>query len=61
MKRFFTTIRNIFAIEELRTRIFNTIALLAIFRLGSFVVLPGVDPNLLTDDAGGFLDFLIPS
>lgn len=58
MKRFFTTIRNIFAIEELRTRIFNTIALLAIFRLGSFVVLPGVDPNLLTDDAGGFFGLL---
>jgi preprotein translocase subunit SecY len=47
MKKFFSTIRNIFTIEELRTRIFNTIGLLLIFRLGSFIVLPGVDPNML--------------
>ena len=47
MKKFFSTIRNIFAIEELRTRIFNTFLLLLIFRLGSFIVLPGVDPNQL--------------
>ncbi|WP_017732346.1 preprotein translocase subunit SecY [Nafulsella turpanensis] len=50
MKKFFSTIRNIFTIEELRTRIFNTLGFLLIFRLGSFVVLPGIDPNLL--DAG---------
>ena len=47
MKKFFSTIRNIFAIEELRTRIINTFLLLLIFRLGSFIVLPGVDPNQL--------------
>lgn len=47
MKKFFSTIRNIFAIEELRTRIFNTLGLLLIFRLGSFIVLPGIDPSLL--------------
>lgn len=58
MKRFFTTIRNIFSIEELRTRILNTLALLAIFRLGSFVVLPGVDPNRLTGDVSGFFGLL---
>lgn len=48
MKKFFSTIRNIFAIEELRTRIFNTIGLLLIFRLGSFIVLPGIDPSRLS-------------
>lgn len=58
MKRFFTTLKNIFSIEELRNRILTTIALLAIFRLGSFVVLPGVDPNRLVDGAGGFFGLL---
>jgi preprotein translocase subunit SecY len=58
MKRFFTTIKNIFSIEELRNRILTTIALLAIFRVGSFVVLPGVDPNRLVEDAGGFFGLL---
>ncbi|CAN5611057.1 preprotein translocase subunit SecY [soil metagenome] len=54
MKKFFTTIRNIFSIEDLRIRILNTIGFLVIFRLGSFVVLPGVDPNQLTDNEGIF-------
>ncbi|MDQ3536411.1 MAG: preprotein translocase subunit SecY [Bacteroidota bacterium] len=54
MKKFFTTIRNIFSIEDLRIRILNTIGFLVIFRLGSFVVLPGVDPDQLTDSAGIF-------
>ncbi|MGN6645344.1 MAG: preprotein translocase subunit SecY [Cytophaga sp.] len=51
MKRFITTFKNIFSIEELRTRIFTTIMFLVMFRLGSFVVLPGVDPSKL--DEGG--------
>ncbi len=45
MKRFFQTIRNIFSIEDLRVRILNTIGYLIIFRLGSFIVLPGINPN----------------
>lgn len=44
MKKFITTIRNIFSIEDLRVRIINTILLLLVFRLGSFIVLPGLDP-----------------
>ena len=43
MKRFFQTIRNIFSIEDLRVRILNTIGYLIIFRLGSFIVIPGID------------------
>lgn len=58
MKKFFTTLRNIFSIEELRTRILNTIGFLIIFRLGSFVVLPGVDPNLLVQNEGGVFGLL---
>jgi preprotein translocase subunit SecY len=45
MKRFFQTIRNIFSIEDLRVRILNTIGFLIIFRLGSFIVIPGIDAN----------------
>lgn len=52
MKKFFTTIKNIFSIEDLRVRIINTLGLLIIFRLGSFVVLPGVDPVILEQVAG---------
>ncbi len=51
MKKFITTIRHIFAIEELRTRLLSTLGFLVIFRLGSYVVLPGVDTDML--DAGG--------
>ncbi len=58
MKKFITTIRNIFSIEELRTRILNTIGFLIIFRLGSFVVLPGVDPSLLAENPGGVFGLL---
>jgi preprotein translocase subunit SecY len=60
MKRFFTTIRNIFSIEDLRVRILNTIGFLIIFRLGSFIVLPGIDPVILEANAvsGGIFDLL---
>ena len=47
MKRFFETIKNIYKIEELRSRIFYTLAILLVYRLGSFVVLPGIDPSML--------------
>ncbi len=59
MKRFIETIKNIFSIEELRTRILNTLLFIAIFRLGSYVALPGVDPsrlNVATDGLLGLLD-----
>ena len=53
MKRFFTTIKNIFSIEDLRVRILNTMGFLIIFRLGSFIVLPGIEPSALTGNQGG--------
>ena len=58
MKKFIETIKNIFSIEELRTRILNTIGFLIIFRLGSYIVLPGVDANQLTGDASGIFGLL---
>ncbi len=48
MKRFFDTLRNIWTIEELRQRILVTLGLVLIYRLGSFVVLPGVNIDALT-------------
>jgi len=57
--RFFRTIVNIFSIEDLRIRILNTIGFLVIFRLGSYIVLPGVDPNFLTNaNQAGIFDLL---
>ncbi len=47
MKRFIATLTNIFKIEDLRVRILNTLLLLLIYRVGSFIVLPGVDPSLV--------------
>ena len=58
MKKFFSTIRNIFTIEDLRVRILNTVGFLIIFRLGSFVVLPGIDPSKLDDNVAGILGIL---
>ena len=47
MKKFIDTIKNIFKIEELRKRIVYTILLLLVYRLGCFVVVPGIDPTQL--------------
>jgi preprotein translocase subunit SecY len=47
MKKFIETIKNIFSIEELRQRILYTLGFLLIYRLGSFIVLPGIDPAAL--------------
>lgn len=49
MKKLIETIKNIFKIEELRNRIGYTIMLLLIYRLGSFVVVPGIDPTQLAN------------
>ncbi|KAA3647584.1 MAG: preprotein translocase subunit SecY [Bacteroidetes bacterium] len=47
MKRFFETLKNIWTIEDLRVRIINTLGLLLIYRLGSYIVLPGVNSAAL--------------
>ncbi len=47
MKAFINTIKNISKIEDLRQRILYTLGILLIYRLGSFVVLPGIDPSQL--------------
>jgi preprotein translocase subunit SecY len=58
MKKFITTIKNIFAIDDLRIRILNTLGFIAIFRLGSYVVLPGIDPNQLVSNTEGIFGLL---
>ncbi|MBE9492662.1 MAG: preprotein translocase subunit SecY [Bacteroidetes bacterium] len=49
MKKLIQTIRNIYKIEDLRNRILYTLGIILIYRLGSYVVLPGVDPHMLTN------------
>ncbi|MEB2775617.1 preprotein translocase subunit SecY [Algoriphagus sp. D3-2-R+10] len=58
MKKFISTVKNIFSIEDLRVRIMNTVGFLIIFRLGSFIVLPGVDPSLLGDAPEGIFGLI---
>ena len=43
MKRFFQTIANIFKIEDLRKRLIYTFLLIVVYRLGSYIVIPGID------------------
>lgn len=49
MKKFFETLRHIYSIEDLRNRILITLGFVAIYRLGSFLVLPGVDVDALDE------------
>ena len=60
MNKFITTLRNIWSIEELRKRILQTILIILIFRIGSHVVLPGVDVAKLKDltESNGLLGLL---
>lgn len=46
--RLIDTIRNIWKIEELKNRILITLGFLLVYRFGSYVVLPGIDPAQLT-------------
>jgi preprotein translocase subunit SecY len=47
MRRLIDKIKDIWRIDELRTRIVNTFLFLLVYRLGSFVILPGVDSDML--------------
>ena len=47
MKKIIETIKNIWRIEDLRVRILITLLFVAIYRFGSFIVLPGIDPGRL--------------
>ncbi len=59
MKGFIQKIKDIWSHDELRTKIGYTLLLLLVYRVGSFIVLPGVDSNQLeTGSQGGLLGFL---
>ncbi len=47
MKKIIATIKNIWSIEDLRKRILLSLGLILVYRVGSFIVLPGIDPNKL--------------
>ena len=50
-KKLVETLKNIYKIEELRKRVLYTIGLLLVYRLGCFVVIPGINPNMLGTDS----------
>jgi len=60
--RFIETLKNIWKIEDLRNRLLTTILFVLIYRFGSFVILPGIDPGALTalkaQTSGGLLGLL---
>ena len=53
MKNMIDTLKNIWRIEELRNRILVTLGLLLIYRIGSFIVLPGVDSKMMAASSSG--------
>ena len=62
MKKFIETLKNCWKIEDLRKRLLVTILFTAIYRFGSFIVLPGINPGLLeklqSQTAGGLMSLL---
>jgi preprotein translocase subunit SecY len=45
VKKLIQTLKNIWSIEELRSKILFTLVMIAIYRVGTHIVLPGIDPN----------------
>ena len=62
MKKFIEYLRNCWKVEDLRQRLLITLLFVAIYRFGSFVVLPGIDPsnlnNLHSQTEGGLMSLL---
>lgn len=53
MNKFFETLKNIWSIKELKDKILFTLVILAVFRLGSYIVLPGVNALALSAASEG--------
>jgi preprotein translocase subunit SecY len=49
IENFLNSIRNVFAVPDLRKRVLFTLAMLAVYRVGSHVRVPGVDPEKLAE------------
>jgi preprotein translocase subunit SecY len=62
MKKFIETLKNCWRIEDLRQRLLITLLFTAIYRFGSFVVLPGINPGMLdklqSQTSGGLMSLL---
>ncbi len=62
MRKFIETIQNIWKIEDLRNRLLTTLLFVLIYRFGSFIVLPGINPDALSalhaQTAGGLMALL---
>lgn len=60
MKKLIDTLKNIWSIEELRTRLLFTLGLILIYRVGCYIVLPGIDPHVLSmkQSTGGLLGLI---
>ncbi|MDR2841513.1 MAG: preprotein translocase subunit SecY [Paludibacter sp.] len=62
MKKFIETLKNIWRIEDLRTRLLITALFVAIYRFGSYIVLPGIDASKLSElqdqTSGGLMALL---
>ncbi len=52
MKKFIQTLKNIWGIEELKSKIIVTLSFIFIYRFGTYIVLPGIDPNKLGNLSG---------
>ena len=50
MKKLIDKFKQVWAIEDLKTRILNTLLFLLIYRLGSFVIIPGIDSTILAEE-----------
>ena len=53
MKNLIRTLKNIWSIEDLRSKILYTLLLIFIYRIGTFIVLPGIDPTKLSQQMAG--------
>lgn len=63
MKKFIQTLKNIWSIDELRQKILYTILLIAVYRVGAHIVLPGINPVILeqhskNNASNGILDLI---
>ncbi len=62
MQKFFEALANVFKVSELRTRVLFTLGLLAVYRLGASVPIPGVDAirfeEFVNRSAGSLFGFL---
>ena len=62
MKKFIETLKNCWKVEDLRQRLLVVLLFTAIYRFGSFVVLPGINPSMLdklqSQTSGGLMSLL---